>query len=451
MKKRILSAMLLAAIMTTTMTSDIMASQYGVIDVDMKTTSDVKNKAQGQIDQEILENIEKLQMSEEEQQKIDEEYRELEIPLISFGESEELDCEEESNDEGVLSEVSSIATYASTSTSTKGIIYTAGTATSTSLKFSMSAALKCSYSITTNSATTSYKFGDKIEDSFVVPGMVTTNVKGSNCTDMIPQGMTYANGYIFISAYCHEGEHNSVIYVMDASTKAYVTTLVLEGMPHVGGITYTYTRLWICDGDEDDSSYAVLHYYNMTDIISAIERSKTYTIDKSVYLSNIDHGKVYLPNLTTSSFITSVGGYLYVGVYSTDGNGKLCCYYAAASNGQALTLISTTTIPKIAQGVAFYETSSYKYMLITTSSGFIDNSNVYLYRCASGATSYTYYKKIEMPGMVEQPMVYNGKTYFVFESCSKYWGTLKSTFASSVLFPAAIVGKACGFNNSFIY
>ena len=451
MKRKVLSTLVLA---TAILCSTVFETK-AVQNENFAATVKRGEKAEVQVSEKLRDYAgeEEIHISEEEMKQMDEEYRELELFYNDSYESGVCDCEQQNNS----IETFGISNYANTTsasasaTSECGILYTGGTATGTSIRFEMRPALAYSYSIKTSSSSSKYTFGSKITDSFVVPGMVTTNVKVKNCTDMIPQGMVYANGYIFISAYCQKEEHNSVLYVINSNSKQYVTTLVLVGKPHAGGLAYSNNCLWVCTGYDDGKGQAILYYYNVTDIVKAVKRAKENTSCKSVDISNINYGKVYLKNQSKCSFITAKYDYLYVGEYYESEKGTLGTYYANASDGAILTATLIQEVPKITQGMAWYENSSNKYLLFTASSGIYNNSNVYIYRKTSSGTSYTYYKTIEMPGMIEQPMVYSGKTYFVFESCSKYWGTLKNNWASTSALPAAIVGKACGFDNNFIY
>lgn len=430
-----------------TLSIDVKAAQNTIMYTEMKSTLIKEMQERMELKQDIWPSEEKM-LSEEELKRVEQEYMNLEIEIPEIN-NESNDYEQEEQQVVAESVLANITTYASASST--GVFYSGGTATSTSLTYTMVKALNSSYSITTNSVLSKYTFGDKLTDSFIMPGMKTTNVKGANCTDMVPQGIAYAQGYLFVSAYCHGKKHNSVLYVIDASTKEYVTTLVLVDMPHAGGIAYTNDCLWVCNGYEKGKANAIIYYYNIKDIVNVVQIAKNSSTYNSVSLSNIEYGKVYLENQSTSSFMTAHNGYLYVGEYCEEGNGTLGCYAATARNGIYLSATSTLEVPSITQGIVHYISGSYVYMMLTSSSGFTNNSNAYLYRGRIGDKGLSYYRKIEMPSMVEQAMVYGGKTYFVFESCSKYWGTYKIALTSGILNPCDIVGKVCGFNNSFIF
>lgn len=89
--------------------------------------------------------------------------------------------------------------------------------------------------------------------SVVIPGLITTNVGGFSSTAMCPQGITFANGYLLMTAYDMNTEENSVIYVMDKSKKKLLTTLILPSKTHAGGLGFDGVNLWIPTGTKISS------------------------------------------------------------------------------------------------------------------------------------------------------------------------------------------------------
>lgn len=67
---------------------------------------------------------------------------------------------------------------------------------------------------------------------------------------MCPQGLTFAENYLLISAYDTYNEENSVIYVMDKTSKELLTVIVLPNKTHAGGITYDGENIWITNGQK---------------------------------------------------------------------------------------------------------------------------------------------------------------------------------------------------------
>lgn len=86
--------------------------------------------------------------------------------------------------------------------------------------------------------------------SYTIPGIRSTNVNGFESTSMCPQGLTFAENYLLISAYDTYNEENSVIYVMDKTSKELLTVIVLPNKTHAGGITYDGGNIWITNGQK---------------------------------------------------------------------------------------------------------------------------------------------------------------------------------------------------------
>ncbi len=81
------------------------------------------------------------------------------------------------------------------------------------------------------------------QGTYVIPGLIETQTldktgKVAECDEMTPQGVTIADDYILISAYCHKHEHNTVLYVLSRDDHKYLKTIVLENRPHAGSIAY---------------------------------------------------------------------------------------------------------------------------------------------------------------------------------------------------------------------
>ena len=78
--------------------------------------------------------------------------------------------------------------------------------------------------------------------TYIIPGLTATQTqifgqKNSSdiCTSMTPQGLAVTEDYLLVSAYCHSGTHNSVIYVIDKKEHTFIKELVLRNKSHVGG------------------------------------------------------------------------------------------------------------------------------------------------------------------------------------------------------------------------
>ena len=95
-----------------------------------------------------------------------------------------------------------------------------------------------------------FKYYLKTNTSYYdIPGLTNTNVLGTNCKTMVPQGMCKMNDLVLISAYDSEGKANSVIYVLNSD--GLLATMVLPFRSHVGGLIYDGTNVWIVNGETD--------------------------------------------------------------------------------------------------------------------------------------------------------------------------------------------------------
>lgn len=390
-------------------------------------------------------------LTDEEIDAINSQYDELEIELPTDKVEWEVDHEKNIG----VSEVMLL------STNIKATVYTNGGKTTTSEIAGLSkTAGKLFYTKYSSGSILYYNFYNKIGSSFVMPGMKQTAVKGTTCNKMIPQGITYYDGYLFVTAYCGDGSHNSVIYVLEASTKKYITTLVLKDKYHSGGITYADGYMWISNTEENEKTKVktgYLCYYNYNDIKAAIKEAVSNTNITSISLETIDNGKITLKSGYIASFVTTYNGYLCVGEFDksdydesndqfkTNAYGRICFYHPTLVLSNYLNPTKVVDVPANAQGINFYTTYNTVYLIINTSNGKKNPSFIHVYTTPSylQAMSLKRTKTIKMPGMVEEAINYGGYTYFVFESCGyKYSSNSETQY---------VIGRVCGFSTSFIY
>ncbi len=86
-----------------------------------------------------------------------------------------------------------------------------------------------------------------------IPGLTETRMvvpeTGENevCQWMTPQGLAFSQDFVFISAYCYDHQHHSIIHVLDRETGQPIKLLILPKRPHVGGLVYDTKRelLWL--------------------------------------------------------------------------------------------------------------------------------------------------------------------------------------------------------------
>lgn len=158
---------------------------------------------------------------------------------------------------------------------------------------------------------------EMIENSYIIPGLKSTRTITSNndhyvsvCTSMTPQGITMSDEYVFISAYCQLKTHNSVIYMIDRKTHAFIKEIVLPDRSHVGSIAYDSINdnLWVCCYEEDNRVAFVCSL--------KINTIKNYDFDRTY--SPIQYSVQYpIDTMKRSSFMTYYAGSLYVGYFAS--------------------------------------------------------------------------------------------------------------------------------------
>lgn len=247
------------------------------------------------------------------------------------------------------------------------------------------------------------------QKSFVLPGLKVTNVAGFNATRMVPQSITFAGKYLLISAYDYTKKQESVIYIMEKSTRKYLTTLVLPHTGHVGGITYDGTNIWITYGKN-------LQSFKFSHIQAAVNSGKEY-----YELYKIDST---CPMPETVSYVTYYKNKIWAGAYSETSKKYMYGYTINNKSGApSLTATNRVLMPNRTQGVAF--TSSGK-MIISRSCqtkkgrrGFM--SKLVTYKPTWDLTKYSVKKNskkktVKMPPMNEGIAIKGSYTYVVYES-----------------------------------
>lgn len=407
--------------------------------------------AQNEIEQTLYEGVNadkrvEHQISEEDIKELREKFRNFSMELPE----EDYEWGENEISEVDIVEMSAISTYATTTS--PGGLHWMGTKTSTNslsdLGYDVSGVYDeyfTKYDLEKDKSY-SYRFGNYVSDSFIVPGIITTNVNGQSCGNMTIQGLEYSNGYMFITAYCSEKEHNSVIYVVQASTHQYITTLVTHTKSHLGGITYANGNLWLCSGYNNNGK-AILYYYDYEDINEAINYAKTHSSLKSIDISEYKRGQVYLDSQDKNSFISTCNGYLCVGEYHDlsdmfDDDPVMAFYVPIPANGTTLEAVAKIEIPENIQGIEFYKQGSTNYMFFSQSCTTIFDSSAYVYKIKDKKVTYT--REITLPCMSEGIAVYNGKVYVAYESSAEQY---RDGFLSAW----DIVDKICGMSPYLIY
>ena len=174
--------------------------------------------------------------------------------------------------------------------------------------------------------------------SYIIPGLINTNVGGFQSTTMCPQGITFAKDYLLVSAYDLAADELSVVYVMNKKSKELLTTLVLPTKAHVGGICYDGKSIYLTTG----SKVSALWY---GDIVAAVESGKPSV--------NVDFHSVCKVGFS-ASYITYYNDKLWVGSYNELKKTQLYSYYVDDFDTYVtLTKVDSVTMPTRVQGIAF--------------------------------------------------------------------------------------------------
>jgi fibronectin type 3 domain-containing protein len=183
-----------------------------------------------------------------------------------------------------------------------------------------------------------FKSSVNYSKSYVIPGLIETNVGGFISNSMCPQGVCFAKDYLLVSAYDMKGEEMSVVYVMDKNSKKLLTTLVLPTTAHVGGICYDGKYVWLTTGSKASA-------LKMTDVKKAVKAGKAY--------SNAEFFSVCKLGIA-ASYITYYDEKLWVGTYNELQNTYMYSYEIDDfGTSVALTKVDTVGMPTRVQGVSF--------------------------------------------------------------------------------------------------
>ncbi|MGX6978594.1 hypothetical protein ACWN8V_04960 [Vagococcus elongatus] len=257
-----------------------------------------------------------------------------------------------------------------------------------------------------------------------IPGLYQTKtLDDSNtitaCDAMTPQGLAITDDHVFISAYCHNHEHNSVIYIMNHYNYDLLNTVVMHGNPHAGGLAFddNFDNLWV----------------STTEGVAAISLEHLLNYDLDIVKKPVGYDQdMRLHDIPRSSVITSYNGFLIAGHFKKKTEGKLTLY-GMDSQGKLLdsTLVSQTndnpsydlyynaetlSVAKM-QGIALYD----NYVIISQSYG-KKNSSLYIFDIRVAGNVFDVEKatyKIDFPPYLEQITIHDDQLYALFESGSK--------------------------------
>jgi hypothetical protein len=265
-----------------------------------------------------------------------------------------------------------------------------------------------------------------LERDAIMPGIKATRTlnfesgKVEMCTTMTPQGVAIAEEYLLTTAYDHDAQHNSVLYVQDKTSHALIKTVVLQGMPHVGGVTYDEDNqnIWVCSRRKGKAEIVAIPLKSLTQY--DFNQTK-----KPIRYSQ----RVSLGTISRASFLTYENQALFIGFFNPSGRGNVQ-RYDMNKQGEiqakevidglndrldALTSSISTqdTLGKV-QGIVFYK----NYAILSQSYG-PGTSKLYIFKkeltkkvfSAGDALAI-----IKTPAHLEQVSQNDSKLYLNFES-----------------------------------
>ncbi len=225
------------------------------------------------------------------------------------------------------------------------------------------------------------------------------------CTQMVPQGITFAGDYLLISACCEEtSPHNSVIYVFNESDKSYFGTIKLPGTAHVGGVAYDCDRsgnIWVSNGNA----------------VGCFKYSKLAECKNTVL--SVSYNRVASLSYQASTMCyDAVNNYLWIAQFdeTNTSNSFARCYGVDGKTTTSPTLPYQFQIdvPLKTQGISVRGDR----MMISTSYGRTNDSNLYSYTWNQSTRTKTQKSKTTLPPMAEGVVMGTTYAYIVYESVS---------------------------------
>ena len=271
---------------------------------------------------------------------------------------------------------------------------------------------------------------EKDYGTYVIPGLdgtstlkIRTEGEPVMCTSMVPQGLAVTEDYLLISAYCRTKAHNSVIYVLDKETHAFLKEVVLNTRAHVGGMAYDTMNhnLWVTgQGSTWAQANAIslenLENYRFEEEHKPIEYDMSYNLYK----------------IKRSSFMTYHEGALFVGFFTQD-EASIIEKYLINADGtlyekQDMNLkrtvgvtdpvaspVSMQVISGKVQGMAFFNNK----ILLTRSYGILPSEvQIFNYSRYGILSTSEAYKAIRFPERLEQIYQDGDDIYALFESAA---------------------------------
>jgi hypothetical protein len=251
-------------------------------------------------------------------------------------------------------------------------------------------------------------------NAYEIPGLIETEFwlsatqESESCQWMTPQGLAFSQDFLFISAYCYEQKHHSIISVLDRSNGQLVKRIILPKRPHVGGLVYDSKQkiLWLTITGSSTGRIAALRE---EDLFADTSEKTGQPIS---YWQVVD-----LPEIPQASYLTKNENKFISGNFTLKGNGQMGSFIVAKkdkalSQGQEKKVTKATAValdemPNKIQSVAFYK----DYLLAARSYGPITSELLVF-----DQTNTRKVFRIKLPPYLEQIVVLEDQLAVLFES-----------------------------------
>lgn len=267
--------------------------------------------------------------------------------------------------------------------------------------------------------------------TYVIPGLkATRTISGKThepdmCTSMTPQGMAITDKYILVTAYCHTKEHNSVIYMIDKETHAYIKTIVMPGHPHAGGFAYDsdHDNVWVSSVRR---GYPSANSYKLSEL-------ENYDLDTTGGALPFDQ-TVVLNQVRSNSYMTYRNHALYVGCFDLLRTGELFKFAiddagrlvsGEAEDGEEvgeddILPIDYVTMPSKVQGISFLNE---KYLMVSESYGMMESRLQIFENTSAQSIDFEFSDEnavlsYDLPDKLEYACAADGKIYMLFEAAA---------------------------------
>lgn len=231
--------------------------------------------------------------------------------------------------------------------------------------------------------------------------------------NMIPQGITYMNNNILITAYDGRNKSNSLVYVLDFKGNV-INKVDLGNKSHVGGIVYESDNdlIWIPDDN------GILNAYNSEDFLVKQIVSPLYVFDDvSEGLRDFEN-----KNKNLIAFLTIKDNHIFIGNFSITEDILVKEFEIVSSDEKVdLKYIRNFKVPAKTQGMTFVKKGDKEYLVLSNSYRRRSKSHIYVFDYNDDTDFYSIdnAKSIILPPLLEQVVVKNNKIYALFESGAK--------------------------------